>query len=151
MFDVIVVGTDGSESAAVAVRHATELAKQTGAALHIVSAYRTVALGTVAMASSAGAATPDLEHMNRSAAEQAMGVCDHAATQARRDRVNVELHAVPGDAADALASVATEVGGDLIVVGNRGMSGMRRFLLGSVPSKVSHHCPCSLLIVDTTT
>ena len=69
----------------------------------------------------------------------------------RRDRVNVELHAVPGDAADALASVATEVGGDLIVVGNRGMSGMRRFLLGSVPSKVSHHCPCSLLIVDTTT
>ena len=30
------------------------------------------------------------------------------------------------------------------------MSGVKRFVLGSVPNKVSHHCPCSLLIVDTT-
>jgi len=151
MFNVIVVGTDGSESAAVAVRHATELAKQGSAALHIVSAYRPVAMGTVAMASSAGAATFDVEHVNRSVAEQGQGVCDHAATQARRDGVKVELHVVSGDAADVLVSVATEVGADLVVVGNRGMSGGRRFILGSVPNKVSHHCPCSLLIVDTTT
>jgi nucleotide-binding universal stress UspA family protein len=38
---------------------------------------------------------------------------------------------------------------DLLVLGNRGMTGARRFVLGSVPNKVSHHCPCSLLIVDT--
>jgi nucleotide-binding universal stress UspA family protein len=151
MFNVIVVGTDGSESAAVAVRHATELASQANATLHIVSAYRTVALGAVGMASSAGASTPDVEQVNRSVAEQGQRVCEHAASQARREGVTVELHAVPGDAADVLVSVATEVGGDLIVVGNRGMGGVRRFILGSVPNKVSHHCPCSLLIVDTTT
>jgi nucleotide-binding universal stress UspA family protein len=45
--------------------------------------------------------------------------------------------------------VAENVGADLVVVGNRGMSGVRRFVLGSVPNKVSHHSPCNLLIVDT--
>ena len=38
----------------------------------------------------------------------------------------------------------------MIVVGNKGMQGSRRFLLGSVPDKVSHHAPCSVLIVRTT-
>ena len=54
-----------------------------------------------------------------------------------------------GDAADALLKVAEDAGCDLLVVGNRGMAGVRRFVLGSVPNKLSHHCPSSLLIVDT--
>jgi nucleotide-binding universal stress UspA family protein len=45
--------------------------------------------------------------------------------------------------------VAKDAGADLLVVGNRGMSGARRFVLGSVPNKVSHHCPSNLLIIDT--
>jgi nucleotide-binding universal stress UspA family protein len=151
MFDVIVVGTDGSESAGIAVHRATALAKLTSATLHIVSAYRPVSLGSVAMAASAGASTVDVEHVNRGVTAQGELVCEHAAGEARREGVNVELHAVPGDAADVLVGVAKEVGGDLVVVGSRGMSGARRFVLGSVPNKVSHHCPCSLLIVDTAT
>ena len=54
-----------------------------------------------------------------------------------------------GDAADAILDVAEEQGSDLIVVGNKGMTGATRFLLGSVPNKVSHHAPCSVLIVRT--
>ena len=46
--------------------------------------------------------------------------------------------------------VAEEQGAELIVVGNKGMTGAKRFLLGSVPNKVSHHAPCSVLIVRTT-
>ena len=42
-------------------------------------------------------------------------------------------------------------GADLIVVGNKGMTGAKRFLLGSVPNKVSHHAPCGVYIVRTTT
>ena len=61
----------------------------------------------------------------------------------------VETHSRPADAATALIDVAEEVGADLLVIGNRGMSGARRFILGSVPNKISHHSPCSLLIVDT--
>ena len=54
MFDVIVVGTDGSDSASIAVQRAATLATLTGATLHVVSAYRHVSLGSVAMAASAG-------------------------------------------------------------------------------------------------
>ncbi len=64
--------------------------------------------------------------------------------------MTVEVHNPAGeDVADALIRIAEDVGADLIVVGNRGMSGVSRFVLGSVPNKVSHHCPCSLLIVNT--
>jgi nucleotide-binding universal stress UspA family protein len=149
MFESIVVGTDGSDSAAVAVKKATDLAKLCGATLHIVSAYRPVSISGVAMAAGAGAATIDTEAVNQSVAAQSSLVCEHASSNARRDGVKVEMHSVPGEPADVLIGVAEEFHADLVVVGNRGMSGARRFILGSVPNKVSHHCPCSLLIVDT--
>lgn len=151
MFEVIVVGTDGSESAGVAVGRATALAKLTGATLHVVSVFRPVSLGSVAIAASAGISTVDVEDVNRGVAAEGAQVCDHAASGARDQGVKVEQHVVPGEPADALVNIAKDVGADLVVVGSRGMSGARRFVLGSVPNKVSHHCPCSLLIVDTTT
>ena len=55
-----------------------------------------------------------------------------------------------GEPADAILDVAEEENADLIVVGNKGMTGAKRFLLGSVPNKVSHHAPSSVLIVRTT-
>jgi nucleotide-binding universal stress UspA family protein len=87
--------------------------------------------------------------MHKHAAETAQQICAEAAGEAKRLGVTVEEHAVPSDPADALINVAENLGADLVVVGNRGMSGVRRFVLGSVPNKVSHHSPCSLLIVDT--
>jgi len=62
----------------------------------------------------------------------------------------VKTYAREGDPADAILDVAEEVGADLIVVGNKGMTGARRFLLGSVPNKVSHHASTSVIIVRTT-
>jgi nucleotide-binding universal stress UspA family protein len=64
--------------------------------------------------------------------------------------VEVDTFAREGDAADAILDVAEETNADLIVVGNKGMTGTKRFLLGSVPNKVSHHAPCSVLIIRTT-
>ena len=55
-----------------------------------------------------------------------------------------------GEPADAIVDVAEEEKVGLIIVGNRGMTGAKRFLLGSVPNNVSHHAPCSVLIVHTT-
>ncbi len=55
-----------------------------------------------------------------------------------------------GSATRSSVEVAEEVDADLIVVGNKGMTGARRFLLGSVPNKVSHHAPCSVFIARTT-
>ena len=56
-------------------------------------------------------------------------------------------YARQGDPAAALLDVAEERGADLIVVGNKGMTGADRFLLGSVPNKVTHHAPCSVLVI----
>src|ERR671938_230868 len=65
-------------------------------------------------------------------------------------RVEAETYARQGDPADAILDVAEEQNADLIIVGNKGMTGAKRFLLGSVPNKVSHHAPCSVLIIRTT-
>ena len=57
---------------------------------------------------------------------------------------------VAGDPADKILEVAESDGVDLIVIGNKGMTGAKRFLLGSVPNQVSHHARCHVLIVKTT-
>ena len=83
--------------------------------------------------------------------EEVLALLDTAAGQAREaGRREVDTVARVGDAADAIVDVAEEQRCDLIVVGNKGMTGATRFLLGSVPNKVSHHAPCSVLIVRTT-
>ena len=73
-----------------------------------------------------------------------------AAEEVEEAGIEVETFAREGDPADAILDVAEERGADLIVVGNKGMTGAKRFLLGSVPNKVSHHAPCSVLIIRTT-
>jgi nucleotide-binding universal stress UspA family protein len=75
---------------------------------------------------------------------------DRAAEAAVERGLDVETFARQGDPADAILDVAEEQRADLIVVGNKGMTGAKRFLLGSVPNKVSHHAPCSVLIIRTT-
>ena len=69
---------------------------------------------------------------------------------AREGGVDAQTFARQGDPADAILDVAEEQSADLIVVGNKGMTGAKRFLLGSVPNQVSHHAPCSVLIIRTT-
>jgi nucleotide-binding universal stress UspA family protein len=144
MFKSIVVGTDGSDTAEVALRRAVELAGLTGAKLHVVSAYEP-------SPARVGGNKPVAE-----AAEWSVGsdfkvdaVLQRAQDTARSGEIEVEVHAPKGDAADSLIEAAKEHGADLIVLGSRGMRGARR-VLGSVPNKVSHHAPCDVLIVHTT-
>jgi len=66
------------------------------------------------------------------------------------DGLTVHTKSVSGDPADMICDTAEREGVDLIVVGNKGMTGAKRFLLGSVPNQVSHHAPCNVLIVKTT-
>lgn len=144
VYQTIVVGTDGSETAAVALRHATEIAKAGGGTLHIVNVFQPV--NTIGMALAGVAA--DVGEIDAGLADHAQSVCAPAAEAARREGVAFQVHAIPGDPSDSLISIAEQVQADLLVVGNRGMAGVRR-VLGSVPNKISHHAPCSVLIVDT--
>lgn len=147
MFTRIVVGTDGSDTAEQAVKQAIELARLSGAQLGIVSAYSSSAgRRTGAEAQEAPA---DVQH-ELGPREDINIVLDAAAADAKAAGVDVQTHAVEADPADAILNVAEETKADLIVVGNKGMTGARRYLLGSVPNNISHHASCSVLIARTT-
>ena len=144
MFKSIVVGTDGSETADIALRRAIELAALTGGKLHVVSAYEPAPARV-------GGNEPVAE-----AAEWSVGtdfkveaVLQRAQDEAQSGSIDFEVHSPKGDPADSLIAAAKEHDADVIVLGSRGMRGARR-VLGSVPNKVSHHAPCDVLIVQTT-
>ena len=144
MDEVIVVGTDGSPTADVAVKRAASLAKLTGARLELVSGYRQD--NSMALSAGTGMYAGDLTEDARKAAD---GCLESAAMQLRAEGIEVETHCMPGDPANAIIDVAETTNADLIVVGSRGMHGGRRLMLGNVPNKVSHHAPCSVMIVRT--
>ncbi len=145
MFSSIVVGTDGSETATEAVRQAIELARSVGARIDLVSAYEPV----TDLRLHETIHVPEDLHWMINPREDVEATLEQAASQIRAAGVAVEVFARQGDPADAILDVAEERGSDLIVLGNKGMTGAKRFLLGSVPNKVSHHAPCSVLIIRT--
>jgi nucleotide-binding universal stress UspA family protein len=147
MFTSIVVGTDGSDTATEAVRQAIALARSVGARIELVSAYEPVPESRL-REESVHAPEEDL-HWMVNVREDVLATLETAATAIRAAGIEVEVFARQGDPADAILDVAEERGSDLIVVGNEGMTGAKRFLLGSVPNKVSHHAPCSVLIIRT--
>ena len=141
----VIVGTDGSETAQLAVRHAATLAKAFGARLTIVTAYAPVPQSSTDLTE----VPEDLKwRITDSAA------ADERAESAQRIAKEVGVKEVrrrtsAGDPATAIIEVAEDTGGDLIVVGSKGMASPSRFVLGSVPNKVSHHTPCDVMIVHT--
>jgi nucleotide-binding universal stress UspA family protein len=136
----IVVGTDGSPSADVAVRRAAEIAKGIGSRLHLVTGYPDVPTYRETIRSSAKAESIDLREVAESVLARDSRVLED-------EGIDVTTHAREGDPAEVIIDVAHEESADLIVVGARGLSGLQRFLLGSVSSKLSHHAPTSVMVV----
>jgi nucleotide-binding universal stress UspA family protein len=136
----IVVGTDGSPSADAAVRRAAEIAKGTGARVHLVTAYPDVPIYRETIRSSAKAEPIELRQVAES-------VLARESRALEDDDIEVVTHAREGEPADVMINVAQEEGADLIIVGARGLTGLQRFLLGSVSSKLSHHAPMSVMVV----
>jgi len=145
MFSNIVVGTDGSDTAALAESLAADLARLHGALLHLVNAYK-VPAGGVAVVQAGAMAVAD----NALSGEAARGASDKLLTEVARTitDANVTTRAVAGNPADVVIAMAEEVGADLIVVGSKGMRGTRR-LIGSVPNTIAHRAPCHVLIAKT--
>jgi nucleotide-binding universal stress UspA family protein len=125
----IVVGTDGSDSAARAVRHAGWLAGALGAELIVTHAFPE--------------AREDTASRQRVGASVLRDACARVAEASPTSMLRT------GEAAGSLVGLAREEGADLIVVGNRGMSG-RRIMMGTVPGRVAQRAPCDVLIAHTT-
>jgi len=124
VYSRILVGTDGSATAAKAVDRAVEVAKATGATLTVLSAGK---------------------------GDAAMEIAKRDADRHGDSGVDIEARTSSRDPVSALIETAEQGAYDLIVVGNKGMTGARRFLpIGAVPNKVIHHLPTAVLIVRTT-
>lgn len=141
----IVVGTDGSERAEHAVDRAGEIAKALGATVHIVSGYSEDSGPVIVAPRLVAPPTAQVQGSNRS---RAQNYVDRAERRLANLGVASETHVWPGEPADALVRIADEQGAQMIILGNRGMTGARR-VLGSVPNRVSHSAPCDVLIVRT--
>jgi nucleotide-binding universal stress UspA family protein len=122
MYKRILVATDGSRTAGKAAQIGVSLAKSVGAEAILL-------------------------HVGDP--KEGKGVLEDAAKHLGNG-VKLSTKSVSGDPADMICEVAEKEAVDLIVVGNKGMTGAKRFLLGSVPNQVSHHAPCNVLIVKTT-
>lgn len=143
MFKKIVVGADQSSTAAAAADTAMRLAALWGAELHIVTAYK----ADPGQRPSQDKLPEEFRYtLSDNPADQLL---EDLAARARAVSLEPVVHASTGEPAEALTSIATKEHADLIVVGNKGMKGVRR-VLGSVPNDVAHRAPCSVLIVDTT-
>jgi nucleotide-binding universal stress UspA family protein len=144
MSESIVVGTDGSASAQLAVEEAVRLARALNARVHLVSAFKPLRGAKISGAADAAAKIwqplPD---------SQVESTLSQAAAAVRGRGVEVQTHAVETEPADALLQVADEVGASTIVVGSQGMHGAKRLSLGNVPNQVSHRARCNVLIVST--
>jgi nucleotide-binding universal stress UspA family protein len=135
----IVVGTDGSEGAERALERAADIAKACGATVHVVvavpQAYATETYESSARAEHFGLG--DVAESVIARAERKLQDAGVAATTTSRG----------GDAARVILDVADELDADLIVVGARGLTGLQKFLLGSVSSKVSHYADRTVMVV----
>jgi nucleotide-binding universal stress UspA family protein len=136
---VYVVGTDGSDTAAKAVERAGELAKATGATVHVVCAY--TRRGTTTIQS--GSDTYFI-----SAFDDAELIAEKEAVALRAAGENVTVAAADGKPAAIILDEAKRVNAELIVVGNRRMQGVQR-ILGAVANDVVHHADCDVLVVKT--
>jgi nucleotide-binding universal stress UspA family protein len=139
MFNTVVVGADDSTTARQAVVVAADIAKLTGGTLHIVTAYDPKSVRIKDL--------PD-EFRYSQATNPADVLLEGLALIAKERGLESRIHPAAGRPAEVICQVAEQEGADLVVVGNKGMTGARR-VLGSVPNSVAHHAPCSVLVVDT--
>jgi nucleotide-binding universal stress UspA family protein len=142
MFSTIVVGTDGSDTAAVAVTMAAQIAHQNAGTLHLLSVSRLAAgVGGGGLASGDPVGGDALLKL----------AADRMLEEVAREieGLDVVTQTESGAPATAIVRYADEIGADLIVVGSKGMQGKRR-IIGSVPNTVAHNAGCHVLIVKTT-
>jgi universal stress protein A len=142
-FRTVLVPVDFSEHSGAAMDLAIELVRGSGGTIHLLHAYE-VPLGTIPPY---GVAVPEsLLAQVRDAAARRLEKAAHKVTAAG---VRCETHVVHGPAADVIIEASREQAVDLIVMGTRGLTGLKHVLLGSVAERTVRQAPCPVLTVPT--
>ena len=140
MISIVAVGTDGSATAAEAVKEAADIARRCDAKLVLLSAFDDSGPGA--------AGGEDIERQwASSSSARTRSILDGLEADLRQSGLECETRSDDGDPADVLVRLAEEAGADLLVIGNKGM---KRRVLGSVPNTVTHKAGCSVMVVKTT-
>ena len=143
MFSRILVAVDGSPYAERALKYAIDLSEKYGAKLIIAHVIMRRFYAVTPSEAGVLATTTFVKEI------QAEGktIIDNAESMAKVEGVNFESKLVRGVPAEEIVKISESESTDLIVIGSRGLTEVRAFLLGSVSDKVSHHCKCPILIV----
>ena len=140
----ILLATDGSEEAALAARTAADIAEKTGSELHVV--YVGLSVGYVGTGTPlmADIPPPSQEELD----EEAQRLIDEQVEQIKAAGGTVtQAHLRVGRPDEEIVALAEEIGAGLIVVGSRGLGGIRRALMGSVSDSIVRHAHCPVLVV----
>jgi nucleotide-binding universal stress UspA family protein len=133
----ILLATDLSSSSEVATAEAFRLAAQLGASVLIVNV---IDAGALRRTAGRGPAL----HQVRAVREHAIS---ELVARGRSHGVEVSFLIWEGDPAESIIEAAASEGADLIVIGNRGLAGMGRALIGSVSDEVVRNATCPVLVV----
>jgi nucleotide-binding universal stress UspA family protein len=135
----VAVGTDGSATAAEAVKAATEMARRFDAEL--------VLLGVFQDGGGAPGADDPERQWASSPSARLREILDRTEKEVLRSGVECRTLTDEGDPGEVLVQLAAACEADVLVIGNKGM---HRRVLGSVPNTVTHRAPCSVFVVKTT-
>lgn len=128
------VGYDGSEHSRRALDFAVDLAKRYGAVIHVITVVDIASISS----------DPAAVGIVRDAANQ---ISSEASERLSRDNVDHSVYIRQGDPGDEIIKLAEEVKADLIIVGSRGLSTLKRIFLGSVSQKVVSRSRVPVLVV----
>ena len=142
-FSHILVPIDFSDHSAHALDHAIELAKHFEGKIHLLHCYA-VYRGTV---TPYGVSVP--ESFDRECRDAAQSGTRQWADKVAAEGVEVDSTISKAVPADAIPQIAEEIGADLIVMGSRGLTGLKHVVLGSVAERTVRHATCPVLTVPS--
>lgn len=138
MYSRIVVPVDGSKTSDKAMQYAVNMAKHYGASITLIHVVPSI----VRAYSEVPLLVPTKEFE-----EEGREILRKAEESIRAQGVQVKSEIVRGNPAEEILRFADGISADLIVMGSRGLSAIKAFLMGSVSHKVAAHAKCPVLIV----
>ena len=141
----ILLATDGSEEAALAAQSAADLSARTGSELHVTHVGTALSHVKYSLGAEVGPLPAGPQELLDKEAKEVLEAQLERMGEARA-RVT-EAHVMSGRADEEIIVRAEEVGAGLVVVGSRGLGGIRRARLGSVSDSVVRHAHCPVLVV----
>jgi len=137
----ILVASDGSKDAALAIRAAVDLSNETGAELHVVHAWREPPAPAAPKGEAAGYSNTDEREEAEELLEEQARLIQSAGGSITK------AHLRKGRPADEIAALAEDLKADLVVMGSRGVGMVKRLVTGSVSEGVVHLAPCPVLVM----